>query len=73
MQVAGTDSPEPEQSFWMTSPQAMVCIDLILANRVIARLDLDRDDFPVVLGTHMREDVPFVDLLAPPTELLRFG
>lgn len=64
MERAGTDSPEPEECFRMARPQALTCGDLVFVDLVIARLDLDHDDIPLVLGAHLRGNVALVDLIA---------
>jgi hypothetical protein len=69
VEIRGTDSLEPERSRGMASAQAMGGIDLILADLVVACLDLDGHNFPIVLGAHPWEDVALIDLFAASGEL----
>src|SRR5262249_12608709 len=70
VEVTGADSPEPKQSIWMTGPQTLIRDDLIFGHLVITRLDLNHDDLPLILGTHLRGDVALVDLIAESSHFL---
>src|SRR3954471_3355288 len=70
VEIAGTDSPEPEQCLRMACPQTVVGDDPIFIHLEITRLDLDHDDLPLILGTHLRGDVALVDLLAEARQFL---
>jgi hypothetical protein len=64
VEIAGTDSPEPEERLRVARPQTLTGGYLIFVNLEITRLDLDHDDLPLILGAHLRGDVALIDLIA---------
>jgi hypothetical protein len=50
VEIAGTDSPEPEERPWMTRPQTLTGSDLVFVDLEVTRLDLDHHDLPLILG-----------------------